>query len=78
MRSAVLVVAAVVFGTALVHPALLWAQAAGAITGIVSDQSGAVIPGVTIDVTNTATGQVRTAVTGIDGYYTVLQLPPGP
>jgi hypothetical protein len=62
--------------TLLPHSAV--AQAVGAITGIVSDQSGAAVPGVTIEVTNTATGQTRTAVTGADGHYAVLQLPPGP
>ena len=59
-------------------PALASAQAVGAITGIVSDSSGAVIPGVTIEVTNTATAQTRVAVTGTDGFFTVPQLPPGP
>lgn len=54
------------------------AQAVGAITGVVVDQSGAVVPGVTIEATNTATNQTRTAVTGADGYFSVLQLAPGP
>ena len=56
----------------------VFAQAVGSITGLVTDQSGGLVPGVTIEVTNTATGQVRTAVTGTDGYFTVVQLPPGP
>jgi outer membrane receptor protein involved in Fe transport len=59
-------------------PGLAFGQAVGAMSGIVTDSTGAVIPGVTIEVTNAATGQVRTAVTDSDGYYTVLQLPPGP
>jgi hypothetical protein len=54
------------------------AQAVGAITGVVTDQSSAAVPGVTIEITNTATGQTRTALSGADGHYTVLQLPPGP
>jgi hypothetical protein len=54
------------------------AQAVGAITGIVADETGSVMPGVTIEITNTATGQVRSATTGGDGYYRVVQLPPGP
>ncbi len=36
-----------------------------------------VMPGVTVTVTNAATNQIRTAVTGSDGYYSVLLLPPG-
>ena len=43
------------------------AQATGTITGVVSDQSKALIPGVTIEVTNTATNQTRPAVTGATG-----------
>ncbi len=55
----------------------LWAQATGSIAGIVTDQSGAVLPGVTIEVTNVATSQTRNAVTRDDGYYTVPLLQPG-
>src|ERR671923_2038329 len=63
---------------AIVSPPLASAQAVGAVTGVVSDSSGAIIPGVTIEVTNVATAQTRVAVTGTDGFYSVLQLPPGP
>jgi len=58
-------------------PSTADAQATGAIGGVIVDQSGAVIPGVTIEVTNTATNQVRTAITGADGYYSVPLLQPG-
>jgi outer membrane receptor protein involved in Fe transport len=58
-------------------PAAAGAQATGSIAGIVSDESGAVLPGVTIEVTNAGTNQVRTAVTGADGYYSVPLLQPG-
>jgi len=54
------------------------AQATGAITGIATDPSGAVLPGVTIDVTSRDTGQVRSAVTGADGFYTIPLVNPGP
>ncbi|MEW6322306.1 MAG: carboxypeptidase regulatory-like domain-containing protein [Acidobacteriota bacterium] len=53
------------------------AQATGAIRGIVTDESGALMPGVTVEATNVATGQVRSAVTGADGVYTLLQIAPG-
>ncbi|MEO6213060.1 MAG: TonB-dependent receptor [Vicinamibacterales bacterium] len=59
-------------------PGTVSAQATGTITGVVTDESGAVMPGVTIEVTNTATNQNRTAVTGEDGFYTVPRLQPGP
>jgi outer membrane receptor protein involved in Fe transport len=53
------------------------AQAAGTITGIVSDPSGAPVPGVTIEVTNAATNRTRQVATGADGFYTVPLLQPG-
>lgn len=54
-----------------------FAQATGAITGVVTDQSGAVMPGVTVEAANTATGQVRNTVSGGDGFYTLPLLQPG-
>jgi outer membrane receptor protein involved in Fe transport len=62
---------------ALAVPALAFAQATGSITGTVTDETGAVMPGVTVEVTNVGTNQTRTAVTGSDGYYTVPLLQPG-
>src|SRR5262245_30846490 len=53
------------------------AQATGAITGVVTDDSGAVVPGVTIEVTSLGTSQVRSSVTGADGVFTVPLLNPG-
>jgi hypothetical protein len=61
----------------LLLPAPVSAQATGAITGVVSDTSGGVLPGVTVDATNRDTGQVRTAVTANDGFYTLPLLNPG-
>jgi hypothetical protein len=58
-------------------PAPVAAQATGSIAGLVADQSAAVMPGVTVEATNTATGLVRNAVTGADGYYTLPLLQPG-
>jgi hypothetical protein len=57
---------------------LSYAQATGSIVGIVTDESGAVLPGVTIEATNTGTSQVRSAVTGADGYFSIPLLQPGP
>jgi Carboxypeptidase regulatory-like domain/TonB dependent receptor-like, beta-barrel len=47
------------------------------IVGLVRDDSGGVTPGVTIVVTNRATGVARTTVTGADGNYSVTSLVPG-
>ncbi len=53
------------------------AQTTGSITGIVTDSSGAVIQGATINVKNTETGATRTATTNGSGRYFVLDLPIG-
>jgi Carboxypeptidase regulatory-like domain/TonB dependent receptor len=52
-------------------------QTESRIVGIVADRSGAVLPGVTINVTSTDTGAVRSAVSDGDGAYAVTNLPPG-
>jgi hypothetical protein len=62
---------------------LLWttdaaAQATAQISGSVRDQSGAVLPGVTVTVTQTATGIVRSTVTNEGGSYVLPNLPIGP
>lgn len=49
--------------------------ATGALRGTVTDPSGGVLPGVTIKVTNAATGQTQTAVTQANGAYLVPFLP---
>lgn len=54
-----------------------FAQATGQIAGQVTDPSGAMLPGATVEATNVATGAVRTAVTGADGLYTLPLLQPG-
>src|SRR5258708_25642793 len=59
------------------HPAPAAAQATGSIAGLVTDQSAAVLPGVTVEARNAATGQVRHTVTGPDGFYTLPLLQPG-
>ena len=48
------------------------------VSGTAEDSSRAVLPGVTITVTNTATGIVLTAVTNESGTYNVPSLLPGP
>jgi hypothetical protein len=55
----------------------LWAQATASITGRVADQAGAVLPGATVTVVNTATGATRDTVTNGEGLYTVPALTAG-
>lgn len=64
------------FAVALVVPAA-FGQFNSAIQGIVTDQSSALVPGVTVRVTNVATGVWRESVTNEDGFYRVLSLGPG-
>jgi hypothetical protein len=49
----------------------------GALTGTLTDPSGAVIPGVSVTIVNADTNQSRTAVTTADGLYKFSLLPPG-
>src|SRR5579884_1101196 len=56
----------------------LWAQIdAGGITGVVTDTTGAVIPGATVTITNNATGIVTKEVTTSTGQYVFGSVPPG-
>jgi hypothetical protein len=48
------------------------------LSGRVTDTSGAVLPGVTVTMTQTATQAVRTAITDSDGTYVISNLPTGP
>lgn len=49
----------------------------GSINGVITDNSGAGLPGVTVTVTNQQTGLSRTTYSDSDGSYEVLLLPPG-
>src|SRR5438093_2836686 len=56
-----------------------WAQSTRAqISGTVKDQSGAVLPGVEITATQTATGAKRSTVSNETGNYVLASLPLGP
>ena len=62
----------------LLLPALAAAQDfRGRINGTVTDNTGAVLPGVTVTATSPALIQPQVQVTGTDGSYRFLALPPG-
>jgi hypothetical protein len=61
----------------LLSSALAFAQASSTISGRVLDQGDAVLPGVTVTVTNQATGVVRSTVTNEEGVYFMPGLDPG-
>ena len=52
-------------------------QQLAAVQGVITDQTGAVLPGVSVTVTNVATGVARTVVTNEAGVYRVPSLDPG-
>src|SRR4051812_11657308 len=56
----------------------VWAQATAQISGSARDQSGAVLPGVEITVTQTDTGISRNAITNETGSYALPNLALGP
>ena len=77
--------ASILFGIAMVGgvfissfvPPSAFAQAdLGAVTGVVTDASGAVIGNASVTITNGATGAVRVSVTNSKGEYSVTQLNP--
>ncbi|MBV9885396.1 MAG: carboxypeptidase regulatory-like domain-containing protein, partial [Acidobacteria bacterium] len=53
------------------------AQALSGITGVVTDQTGAVVPEAKITVTNVSTGVKSFATTSSAGTYTITDLNPG-
>ena len=55
----------------------LQAQVVGTIQGFVTDDSGAVLPGVTVEVINQGTGATRTVISNAEGYYVAKSLPSG-
>ena len=69
---------AVLVAVALVMTGLVSAQERfGALTGTVTDQQGAAVPGATVTITNAVSGEVRTHVTDGQGRYLVADLTPG-
>jgi len=55
---------------------LAWSQALTSLRGTVSDQSGAVVPGAKVTLTNVDTGISRVTRSGSDGLYELLQILP--
>ena len=68
------------FGAAafILSTAVAFAQATAELNGRVTDESGAVLPGVTVTATQTDTGFTRSVVTDGNGTYVMPNLPTGP
>jgi outer membrane receptor for ferrienterochelin and colicin len=62
---------------ALAPIALFGQSSNGSISGTITDESGAALPGVTVSAVNTATGIERSNVSNATGHYQIALLPPG-
>src|SRR5512147_2167854 len=65
------------FSVLLCMSTAVLAQYNASVQGTVLDPSGAVLPNVSVSVTNQATGVVYKSKTSAEGYYRVSGLPPG-
>jgi hypothetical protein len=74
------IAAMLIAGFGLLLPGRALAQSAGGaqISGIITDPSGAVVPGAQVKATLTSTGQVRETVSTSNGSYVLPNLPVGP
>ena len=57
--------------------AVLCAQSLTSLNGLVTDATGAVVPGATVELENAATMAKRTTTSDSTGNYGFAQLPPG-
>ncbi len=55
-----------------------WSQGTAQISGIVTDQSGAILPGAEVSATQTETGIVRNTISNETGNYVLPTLAVGP
>src|SRR5918994_1380329 len=70
-------VALVVFSCLFALDTVAWAQGTGTVTGTVSDETGGVLPGVTVDLTLAGQTFTETVTDGV-GQYRFDNVPPGP
>jgi Carboxypeptidase regulatory-like domain len=68
----------VVLVLALSIPSLLKAQNVASMTGVVTDTTGAIIPGADVTLVNTTTNTTYHATTNSSGSYTLTNVTPGP
>src|SRR4029434_4998351 len=68
----------IVLSSLLIISGVAWAQGTAQLNGKVTDESGAVLPGVTVTATQTDTAAPRTAVTDVAGAWVMQSVPIGP
>jgi hypothetical protein len=61
----------------LLWAAAAWGQASTSLRGVVTDPSGAAIPGATITIVNPSTNATRTTTSSADGTYSFTEVFPG-
>src|ERR1019366_478512 len=71
----VLMVAILLLASAV--PAGAQVTSAGQINGVVTDKTGAVVPGATITLTDTSTQEQRNSTSNAAGQYVFVNVPPG-
>ena len=59
------------------NPSFGQATSTGTVVGTIADQTGAVIAGATVTLTDAATGSTRTTTTNNSGQYVLVNMPPG-
>src|SRR5580658_362753 len=59
-------------------PACIWAQDSSSMAGMVSDATGALIPGAVVTLSNPSTGTTFTQTTDSRGSYRFMNVPPNP
>src|SRR6185295_7116928 len=78
MRSVLRLASAAILALLCAISVFAQASQTGGITGVVSDSSGALVSGATVDVISESTGKSeRTATTAGDGGYSITLLTPG-
>lgn len=77
MRKPVFAVLLIFFSLAAAAT-VTWGQAVASITGVVTDSTGAVVPGASVKIVDTRTNTAYFGKTGGDGSYRIVDLPPGP
>ncbi len=77
-RERLLRIALACLAAAVLQSGRAWAQeTTGTITGVVTDQTGAILPGATVLVKQIQTGRTTEVISNETGRYTASLLPPG-
>ncbi|MES2391209.1 MAG: carboxypeptidase regulatory-like domain-containing protein, partial [Acidobacteriota bacterium] len=70
--------AAALFAVLFMTAPMYGQTVSGTVTGTITDSTGAIVPGVTVTVKNTATGEIRKGQSNSAGLFSIPALPPGP